>query len=456
MASTYLQRTFSTPTSRKIFTVSLWFKRASLGSTQNLFGSGTGTNTDGFGLIDFLSDDRFRVTETPDYATSSYDVYTSRKFRDTSAWYHVVVAMDTTQATASNRIKIYTNGQLETSLDTASYPSLNLDTKITLNNSHIIGRRVNSATDYFNGNMAHFHFIDGTAYDASAFGETDATTGIWKPKTAPSVTYGTNGFFLKFENSGSMGTDSSGNANNFTVNGTMTQTIDTPSNVFTTGNTLNVPTSNLPTFSDGNNTVAIASASRVGLISTLGITQGKWYAEFKLTATSSENASIGITGEPSELCIDNNFGGQSASNGVSYTAGGTLYDDGVTTSSWGDSFAVNDIIGVAVDLDNNYIYFSKNGVFQNSGIPTSGASGTGGVSLTSVASVVEGAYFFNTGCLSVTNTNTISANFGNGYFGTTPVASAQNPDDGIGIFEYTVPTGYKALCTKSINAQEYS
>jgi hypothetical protein len=103
----------------------------------------------------------------------------------------------------------------------------------------------------FDGLMAHVHFIDGTAYDASAFGETDATTGIWKPKTAPVVTYGTNGFFLKFENSASFGTDSSPNGNNFTVNGTMTQTIDTPSNVFATWNPLYRGTHN-NLFSNGN------------------------------------------------------------------------------------------------------------------------------------------------------------------------------------------------------------
>ena len=452
MASTYLSRT-QTSGNSKTFTYSGWLKRGNPTAGERPFFTASSDSNNRSSFM-FESGDTLRLYNI-DGGSVNVNLITTQLFRDYSAWYHIVLAVDTTQATASDRVKFYVNGEQVTSFSSSTYPNQNVNMKMNSAISHLLGHAPFSGS-YYDGSMAHVHFIDGTAYDASAFGETDATTGIWKAKTAPSVTYGTNGFFLKFQNSGSMGTDSSGNANNFTVNGTMTQTIDTPSNVFTTGNTLNVPTSNLPTFSDGNNTVAIASASRVGLISTLGITQGKWYAEFKLTATSSENASIGITGEPSELCIDNNFGGQSASNGVSYTAGGTLYDDGVTTSSWGDSFAVNDIIGVAVDLDNNYIYFSKNGVFQNSGIPTSGASGTGGVSLTSVASVVEGAYFFNTGCLSVTNTNTISANFGNGYFGTTPVASAQNPDDGIGIFEYTVPTGYKALCTKSINAQEYS
>jgi hypothetical protein len=121
------------------------------------------------------------------------------------------------------------------SFATDTQPSLNQNSSLG-NGTYTqqVGLYGSNSSYYFNGSMSHFHFIDGTAYDASTFGETDATTGIWKPKTAPSVTYGTNGFFLKFENSGSMGLDSSGNGNNFTVNGTLTQTVDTPSNVFAT------------------------------------------------------------------------------------------------------------------------------------------------------------------------------------------------------------------------------
>jgi hypothetical protein len=274
------------------------------------------------------------------------------------------------------------------------------------------------------------------------FGETDTATGIWKPKTAPVVTYGTNGFFLKFENSASFGTDSSGNGNNFTVNGTMTQTIDTPSNVFAT-----FTTSNAPTFSEGNLQVTTTNLSHVGGFSTIGITTGKWYAEFKIISTSSENATIGITGQSAENARNNKFAGQeTTSYGYSYTAWGSLYD-GSGTGSWGSTYGAGDIIGVAVDLDSNNLYFYKNGVVQNGGTA---------ISITASSSTSEGVYCFGTGDGSTGNNNTVSANFGNGYFGTTPVSSAENPDDGIGIFEYEVPTGYKALCTKSINAQEYS
>ena len=156
------------------------------------------------------------------------------------------------------RIKIYINGEQITSFSSSTNPTQNTDYGWNQASNHFIGS-TGQPGGYYNGSMSHFHFIDGTAYEASDFGETDSTTGIWKPKTAPSVTYGTNGFFLKFENSGAFGTDSSGNSNTFTVNGTMTQTIDTPSNVFANWNPL-ANFNNTLTFSKGNLT-AIANSS---------------------------------------------------------------------------------------------------------------------------------------------------------------------------------------------------
>jgi len=441
MANTYLQRTFSTPTNRKIFTVSLWVKRNKLSSAQCLFGSGTGTNSDGFGLIDFQSDDSIRLTETPDYATTSYNVPTNRKFRDTSAWYHIVWSLDTTQATESDRIKLYVNGVQETSFNSANYPSLNLDTKITLNNSHMIGRRVNSSSDYFDGLISHYHFIDGTAYDADTFGETDATTGIWKPKTAPSVTYGTNGFFLKFENSGAFGTDSSGNSNTFTVNGTMTQTIDTPSNVFATLNPLDVnPASAGDTFSNGNTTLATDNSSNAaGSRTTLAVSSGKYYCEVKYVSNTAWN---GV------MATDTAITGGVTTGTITWYQGSTLYLGASNTATWGTALSAGDIQGIALDMDNNRVTVSQNGQWWNGSSFSASAP-------TTFQNLTSGYDTWSFLCRSGSGTSTSSWNFGNGYFGTTAVSSAQNPDDGIGIFEYAVPTGYKALCTKSINAQEY-
>ncbi len=439
MASTYLTRTQTTG-NKKTWTFSAWIKRGFLsGATQGLISAYT-SDYDG---IHFYNTNAFRIYFN---GTVGGQIITNRLFRDVSAWYHIVVAVDTTQATASDRVKVYVNGVQETSFSTSNYPSQNYDTHFNVANTLELGRN-EGGNFYFDGQMAHVHFIDGTAYDADTFGETDSTTGIWKPKTAPSVTYGTNGFFLKFENSGAFGTDSSGNANNFTVNGTMTQTIDTPSNVFATMNPLdnNYASS---TFSNGNNTIVTNSGNYTYNTATLGASSGKYYWEVKVDNTSTVDV-IGITGK---LSTASTYFLGTSNDSVGYEDSGVYYTNNSQVSPYGDSYTTNDIIGVAMDLDNNKLYFSKNGVFQNSGVPTSGATGTGAIDITTSST---GFYFPALGDYTSAAISTFSVNFGNGYFGTTAVSSAQNPDDGIGIFEYAVPTGYKALCTKSINAQEY-
>jgi len=429
MASTYLTRTLSSAGSLTTFTISLWIKRSALSTYNTLFQAQA--NGGYFRLL--LDSNKINILDD----TSGVNKTTSALFRDTSAWYHLVFAFDSTQATASNRDRLYINGEEITSWSTNTPSTQNNSYRWQENNQvQNIGRHA-SAGDYFDGLMTHIHVCDGTQYSASDFGETDATTGIWKPKTAPSVTYGTNGFFLKFENSGAMGTDSSGNSNNFTVNGTMTQTIDTPSNVFATLNPLIA--SSIPTYSNGNLTIAGASTWESSP-STLAVSSGKYYAEFK--DVSGTNNMVGVENAEIQSWIVQ-FPGWS-SDGWGYARDGGKRNSGIDTS-YGSSFTSGDIISIALDMDNKYVYFAKNGVWQNSGDPTSGATGTGGLSLSA------DLYYFVTASFNSSS----SANFGNGYFGTTAVSSAENPDDGIGIFEYAVPTGYKALCTKSINAQEY-
>ena len=453
MASTYLTNTATTPTDQKKLTISAWVKRGNLSSSSS-FGIGGFVNSGGggSGTMHFrFKDDSFNGYYY-DGSITRLNLTTNRLFRDTSAWYHIVLAVDTTQATTSDRVKIYVNGVQETSFLDSDYPDQNIN---FLSSGDIlqVGRVTFTGNQqvYYDGSIAHYHFIDGTAYAASDFGETDATTGIWKPKTAPSVSYGSNGFFLKFENSGSMGTDSSGNGNNFTVNGTMTQTLDTPSNVFATMNPLipyNTASAGNGTFSNGNNSVSYSTTYGY-TFGTLGVSKGKYYWEVKTNITGSSNGTgVGFqdmdnlynptTDPTSNVYVYGNTG-----NTRSPAGDGTSYGDSYTTST----------IGVALDLDNGKAYFSKDGTWQNSGDPTSGATGTGAA----FSFTVDGTYVpYSADDSSGTTSVSYDFNFGNGYFGTTPVSSAQNPDDGIGIFEYDVPAGYRALCTKSINAQEYS
>ena len=444
MASTYLSRTPSSTGNQQIFTFSAWVKRASL-SSGYIFSQGYDGNNNN--ILYFKPGGQL---STWNYQSGfQYLVSTEAVYRDTSGWYHVVVSVDTTQATASNRVKLYVNGEQITSFFTGEeqYPSQNTNLIINSTDSFKVGSYWN-ATSHFDGSMAHVHLIDGTAYAASTFGETDATTGIWKPKTAPSVTYGTNGFFLKFENSGAFGTDSSGNGNNFTVNGTMTQTIDTPSNVFATFNSLNQQSS--ISYSNGNTTFTNSSSANRMAFSNLGVTKGKYYAEIKVGAISNYMR-IGIADISKYIPVTNAYF-TNISNSANYSNDGVIF---IGSSSQGtfSTFTTNDIVNIALDMDNGYVYFGKNGTWQNSGDPTSGATGTGGFA---ISNYLTETYCFGLSSFDGGTDNVANINFGNGYFGTTAVSSAQNPDDGIGIFEYSVPTGYKALCTKSINAQEYS
>jgi hypothetical protein len=441
MASTYLTRTLGSGDTQR-WTISFWTKK--MMASGSLLSVGTSGNYD----MIYFNGNKFAYYSATGGADDFF-IYSEQVFRDSSAWYHIVLAIDTTQATSSNRAKLYVNGEQVTTFDSSNvYPSQNFNVRINSSSQHNIGNRIYSSDFNFDGSMAHVHFIDGIAISASVFGETDITTGIWKPKTAPVVTYGTNGFFLKFENSASFGTDSSPNANNFTVNGTMTQTIDTPSNVFATLNPLNY--NSQPILYKNGNTVGYSSvATWSTAFSTLAVSSGKYYFEAK---SSTNNGFVGICkadetypAQTAGIYLGNVSLG-TASWGY-YAQNGNYVHNG-SFIAYGNSWTNNEIIGCALDLDNNKLYFSINGVWQNSGDPTSGATGTGAISITA------STYFF--GITKHDADSEMQTNFGNGFFGTTVVSSAENPDDGIGIFEYDVPTGYKALCTKSINAQEYS
>jgi len=430
MASTYLQRTPSVVGNRKTFTLSTWIKRADISNSQYILYGGSGSgNESGLLLASSGSISYFEFS-----GGYTVQIVSSNLYRDVGAFYHIVLKVDTTQATASDRVKIYVNGS-EITYGTATYPSQNFDSYHFNNTSlHTVGAS-GSPSVYFDGLMSHFHWIDGTAYDASAFGETDATTGIWKPKTQPSVTYGTNGFFLKFENSGSMGTDSSPNGNNLTVNGSLTQTVDTPSNVFATLNPLDNPNQK-GTYTTGNLTIdATTNPGDAATRGTLGFSQGKWYWEAKIVTvagTGNNNNFIGIQ--------DAGSAGQTGTTNA-YALNlndGALYYNGSAVTSGLTTYSSGNIIGVGYDADNGDLYLWTNGVAENSG--------------NAVATGIDTTKTWQPYicCHYGANSAKWEANFGNGYFGTTPVASAGSNGNGA-IFEFDCPNGYYALNTKNIN-----
>jgi hypothetical protein len=443
MATTYLTRTPSGSGSQRKFTFSFWVKRSGLSSQQHIFTQYSGSSGDRQFRIEFQANDTMRIYNT-DGGTDWILFVTNRVFRDSSAWMHIVVAIDTTQSTESNRVKIYINGSQETSFSTSTYPSLNRDLDINTTVAQVIGALSSSSvSSYFDGSLTHFHFIDNTQYQASDFGETDSTSGIWKPKTAPSVTYGTNGFFLKFENSGAMGTDSSGNTNTFTVSGTLTQNVDTASNNFASLNPLHKGTMLTGfTFANGNNTFTAGSTNFPFTCSTIAVSSGKYYAEFKTTANANQ-IGIGISAGVASAYI-----GHNQYDYAYYGLNGNIITNQTSNTTYGTGLSTNDILGVALDATNSKLYFSVNGSWQNSANPS---SGTGGFSITAPSSTTTGVYHFALGD-EASSTPSVQCNFGSGYFGTTAVASAGTAPSEGGIFEYDCPSGYQSLCTKGINS----
>ena len=451
MASTYLTRTPSSGGNRKTFTISAWIKRSKLSSTQIFVQAATDGSTRS--QITLRSDDMLEFY-SENGGVQKINVRTNRVLRDTNAWYHVVLAVDTTQATASNRVKIYINGTQETSLHTAVYGDQNYDTQFNHTVAHTIGRRDAYSDQYFDGLMSHFHIIDNTAYAASNFGSTDGTTGEWNINTQPSVTYGTNGFFvLKDTNSG---TDQSTNTNNLTVNGTLTATKDNPSNVFATINPLlgaDVIGSTV-NYYNGNTRVDDPSGSASGInpnfISTLGMpSSGKWYCELKPNSFSTSSGhSIGIyrtKGSTDDTGLGNLEGNGAkiryiyADTSIYIIKYGTNDQTGLTSISSGD------IVGMALDLDNGTLQYYVNGSARHNPI-------------TGINSANDGYdYFFHAGLESSSSGRygRYYWNFGNGYFATTAVDSnsgnGYQDSNSQGKFQYQPPTNFLALCTKNLN-----
>jgi hypothetical protein len=422
----YLTRTPASDGNRRTFTISLWVKRSNLGTFQNLLWVDPST----YDIFRFNDSDKLYFSKDDNTALR----LTSRVFRDISAWYHIVVAIDTTQASADDRVKMYINGVEETAFDTLVNPSLNEQMHYNEATQHWIGTS-SVESQLYGGYMSEYYMIDGQALDPTSFGEFDEDSGIWK-SIAYTGTYGTNGFFLEFKDSSALGDDTSGNGNDFTVNNltSIDQTTDTPTNNFATMNPLT--SHGTVTLAEGNNQVNVADNTD-NCTSSFMVSSGKWYWEGKYTVGTL--AMVGIRPEGMNVYQTNLFNLTGTYQGYYYYA-----DSGnqrPANTAYGNTFAVNDIIGIALDLDNNKLYFSKNGVFQNSGDPTSGATGTGAISI--ATSGLTWGFSFTSGG----GSDTFQMNFGNPPFAITTGNSDAN---GYGNFEYAVPSGYYALNTKNL------
>ncbi len=426
MASAYLSRTQGTATLDTKYTFSCWIKRSKITDRQQFI------RTTGYGYFEFQADDKLHYY---DVATGG-DLVTNKVFRDTNAWYHIVLSVDTTLATADDRHKIYINGVQETSFSGRTNPTQN-NGGYFFDDGRVMYIGSNEGSNlFFNGCISHLHGIDGTAYDASTFGESDSN-GVWIPKFSPSVTYGTNGFFLKFDNSGNMGLDSGGGSNNFTTSGTITQAKDTPSNVFATWNPLDNGRTWSGTIGLKNGNTTQDNASDGSPISTLGMTSGKWYAEIKIV-NATNTRTVGII----DMASNNSYIGHgSIAEPISYaynTASQSLWSGTTEAATSVGEGVAGDIISVLVDLDSA----TKTIKFKRNNVDLSGTT-----QLTISQSDITWGFV-----LRCDGGQIMSANFGNGYFGTTAVTSAGTNASDNGIFEYDVPTGYTALSTKGLDS----
>lgn len=426
-------RTPSSATNRRTWTWSAWVKRGLLSSgEQVLFSAGSSYTAQTYFTF-YIGSDNKLVT-----STGTAEIWrTTQVFRDPSAWYHVVLVVDTTQATADNRTRLYVNGAEVTSFTRGTNLSPNTDYGINYNIIHYIGRDWFQPI-YFDGYLTEINFIDGQALTPSSFGETDTITGSWVAKKFTG-TYGTNGFYLNFSDnsnntSTTIGKDYSGNGNNWTPNNisvtagsTYDSMLDVPSgNGYADGGngrgnyaTLN-PLENTGNTLSAANLTATSGSNWYNTKSTIGMLSGKWYCEFVHT-TAVNYTQVGVFKTESPLSTSTYF--SVSANGWSYSAAfGELRNNDVSTTSGISTSAVGDIINIAVDVDAGKLWFGKNGTWFNSGNPASGTN--------AAYTNLSGGMSFVVG---TNSTAVINANFG------------QRP------FSYTPPTGFKALNTTNLS-----
>jgi|10_taG_2_1085330.scaffolds.fasta_scaffold22328_4 hypothetical protein len=451
--SAYIHKT-ATSGNQRTWTFSCWFKFADTG-TQYFLSQSSATNSY---LAIYNQSSEIRVYEE---ASNSQTLYfrTNRLLRDFSSWYHLCVAVDTTQATDTNRIKIYINGVQETSFASSSYPSQNTDTNINHGSTVLqIGRYDKlgggTPTHYLNSYIAEAVLIDGSALTPTSFGEFDEDSPtIWKPIDVSGLTFGNNGFYLDFEDSSNLGNDANGGTDLTEVNLAATdQSLDTPTVNYPVMNPLDAywPTTGTSwAFSEGNLQVVAGTGSNSSTgysynNATFALSAGKFYWEVKPTNVGG-SSHIGIISE-GQVYNKNLY---EITNSDAYTwnirnSSGSIHNNN-SISSYASSYTTNDIIGVALDLDNNKLYFSKNGDWgDGSGSWDSSTfdAAVGAITITAAASNGSGHYFPTVGASDYSTSSTFQLNFGSAPY---TISSGNADGNDYGNFEYAVPSGFLAI-----------
>ena len=439
--SAFLSRTPASAGNRKTFTFAFWYKRSNISTSVEQAVFTTNTTYDGIRFENNTDKLRFFLN-----GAASADLTTTQVFRDASAWYHFVISVDTTQSTASNRVKIYVNGSQITTFDTATYPAQNYDCSYNSTNQHVIGYSPTAGTHYLNGYLADIYFIDGQALTPSSFTEVSATTGQLIPK-AYTGSFGTNGFWLKFSDNSAatattLGKDYSGNSNNWTPNNLSVTAgagndslVDTPTSYGTDtgaggevrGNYAVINSvSTALTISDGNLKWTGAGSTPKNAQVSIALPSGKWYWEFvtvnntggggNLGCGISTNLTMPSTVEPG----NNSYGYELVTSGSS----STMYKNNNSSFASFSTYAAGNVWGIAIDIDAGKMWFSKNGTWVSGGNPSAGTT----PDFTGIAApVIPYVYGYNT-----SDVGTI--NFGQQAF------------------TYTAPSGFKALCDTNLPA----
>ena len=430
----YMHKTPSSTGNRDVWSWSAWIKRSTLGALQVIFEAGDGGSN--YTQIAFNSSDQLDFQDD-----GGGRLKTNRLFRDVSAWYHLLIVFNSADGTAGDRMRIYVNGTEETSFvtdDTANVAQ-NEDSEMNLS-SRVIRLGYGNEDDYaFGGYMAEVVLLDGTAATPTSFGEFDEDSPtIWKPKDVSGLTFGTNGFYLDFEDSANLGNDKNGGTDLTEVNLAATDSAtDSPTNNFAIGNSLLKRGSS--TVSEGNLKIQDSAGAWQGLSTTIGASAGKWYCEWKVTAVNSN--SFGVQGEATYSISNDGTAIGFKTPSVSILQNGDRYIDN-SGASYSGTFTTNDIIGCAMDLDDHKVYFSKGGEWSDgsgSWDSTTFNSSVGAISL----SQTSGFYFFGHSV----HTATSEANYGNPPYS---ISSGNADANGYGNFEYAPPSGYYSLCTKNL------
>ena len=416
-------------------TVSVWLKRSTIGTDQRYWANYGGSASDRL-QFGWQAADKLYIQHG-----DSVQFITTRVFRDVSAWYHVVVAIDSTEADNANRVKVYVNGVRETAFDT--FNTLTEDGEIFMNNDKIIVGERHTSDLFYDGYLCEVVQLDGTAAAPTSFGEFDSDTPtVWKPIDVSGLTFGTNGFYLDFEDSSNLGNDKSGGTDLTESNLAATdQSTDTCVNNFATMNPLTQSEpGNSPTFAENNLKITMTNFDTESVMATMGVKKGKWYWEVK-GGWKTSNWGFGI-----EKASSSNVGFSVGYTTTSYSFSQNGYKQNASSASQIDSgLSDGDIIGYALDLDNGHFNFSQNGVWYNGSATESTTFNTSTHDFTSLDFGSE--FVMPTISGFGDSAITTEINFGNPSF---TISSGNADANDHGNFEYEVPSGYFALCTKNL------